>query len=84
MSSRQQDLLRKELFALCSYARCSTQVRDINLVVDNLRDSIMHRVEQLENTLALNRIVDERLLGEIKEKIDRVAIDTYDEEGNQD
>ena len=82
--SKEQNQVRKELYTLCSYARCATQYREINAIVDNIRDSILHRVEQMENTLALNRIIDENLLEEIAKKKDRLVIDTYDEEGKQD
>ena len=82
--SKEQNQVRKELYTLCSYARSATQYREINTIVDNIRDSILHRVEQMENTLALGRIVDEQLLDEIAKKQDRLIIDTYDEEGKQD
>ena len=82
--SKEQNQVRKELYTLCSYARCATQYREINTIVDNIRDSILHRIEQLENTLALSNIIDEQLLEEINKRMDRTTIDTYDEEGNQD
>lgn len=76
--------LRDDLSLLCSYAKSATQKQDVKDAVDILKNNILHHVEQLENTLALNRIIDERLLEEIKAKTERLLIDTYDEEGNQD
>ena len=84
MSSKEQKQVRKDLYTLCSYAKGAQQYSNINDIVDNLRDNILHRVEQLENTLALNRLVDERLIEDVKKKASRLEIDTYDEEGNQD
>ncbi len=82
--TKEQGQFRKDLNALCSYAKGAQQYANINDIVDTLKSSILHRVEQLENTLALNRIIDGHLLNEISEKMNRVEIDTYDEEGNQD
>lgn len=84
MSSKEQKQVRKDLYTLCSYAKGAQQYSNINDIVDNLRDSILHRVEQMENTLALNMIVLNRMVGEIKDEEDRLVIDTYDEEGKQD
>jgi hypothetical protein len=82
--SKQSKELRKHLNVLCSYAKASSQYSEINVIIDNLRNNILCRVEQLENTLALSKIFDETLFGELEDKIERLAIDTYDEEGNQD
>jgi uncharacterized protein YfbU (UPF0304 family) len=82
--TKEQALVRKDLAALCSYAKGAQQYSNINVVVDNLKGSILHRIEQMENTLALNMIVLNRMVGEIKEEEARLVIDTYDEEGNQD
>jgi len=84
MVTKEQAQFRKDLNALCSYAKGAQQYSDINSIVDSLKSNILHRVEQLENTLALGRIIDEQLLNEIADKKDRLLIDTYDEEGNQD
>lgn len=82
--TKEQALVRKDLAALCSYARGAQQYSNISEVVNILRDSILHRIEQMENTLALNRIVLEQMIDDIKKDADRLVIDTYDEEGNQD
>lgn len=84
MTTKEQGQVRKDLQTLCTFAKTAKQYRDIEITVDNLRDSILHRIEQMENTLALGRIIDEQLLEEIANKKDRLEIDTYDEEGNQD
>lgn len=85
MVSKQQAQIRKDLNALCSYAKSAGQYRDINTIVDNLKHNILHRVEQMENTLAINKIVLDGLIGEMKDHADtKLVIDTYDEEGNQD
>lgn len=84
MVTKEQGQFRKDLNALCSYAKGAQQYQNINEIVDTLKSRILERVEQLENTLALNRIIDEQLLNEIAEKKARLEIDTYDEEGNQD
>ncbi len=82
--SKEQDQVRKDLAALCSYAKGAQQYSNISDVVDNLKGSILHRIEQMENTLALNMIVLNRMVGDLKEEENRLVIDTYDEEGNQD
>ena len=82
--TKEQAQVRKNLAALCTYAKGAQQYRDIDTIVDNIEHSIIHRIEQMENTLALNMIVLDRIVGEIKEEEDRLVIDTYDEEGNQD
>ena len=82
--TKEQALVRKDLAALCSYARGAQQYSNISDIVDNLKGNILHRIEQMENVLALNKIVFERLIGEMKEENARLVIDTYDEEGNQD
>lgn len=82
--TKEQALVRKDLAALCSYAKGAKQYSNISDVVDNLKGSILHRIEQMENTLALNMIVLNRMVGDLKEETDRLVIDTYDEEGNQD
>ncbi len=82
--TKEQGQVRKDLHTLCTFAKSATQYRDIEDTVDNLKGSILHRIEQLENTLALGKIIDEQLLNEIAAKKDRLVIDTYDEEGNQD
>jgi len=84
MVTKEQALVRKDLAALCSYARKAQQYTNIDDIVDNLKSSILHRIEQMENTLALNMIVLNRMVGDLKEETDRLVIDTYDEEGNQD
>jgi hypothetical protein len=82
--SKQSKQLRKDLHTLCSYAKSTTQHTDIDSRVDSLKSNILHRLERMENTLALNRIMDERLVEDIKYKATKLVIDTYDEEGNQD
>jgi len=82
--TKEQALVRKDLAALCSYAKGAQQYSNISDVVDNLKSKIIHRIEQMENTLALNRIVFDHIIDEIVEKKEKLVIDTYDEEGNQD
>jgi hypothetical protein len=85
VTSKEQAQVRKDLKALCSYAKSAAQYQEIEAIVDTLEGNILHRIEQMENTLALNKIVLDGLIGEMKDHAGtRLVIDTYDEEGKQD